>query len=341
MEPVKHVRTLNFPTDHDLNLSGSNAELLRQADLVLTLEVDDIYGTLHHEGGYNPAGACLIESGTKIISIGTKDLQRNSLVQGYMRFQPVFLGLNASVEQALPDLVEGCRTVLRDTHVVEWRRERRRFLAEKKCDIRDKWLVKATRDGEGSEITRALLALEAWQVLKNEDFVIANGSLKGWVQRLWDLRQPKQWLGSSGGAGLGYGLGASLGAALAYRDKETIIIDFQADGDFLFTPSALWTAAHYNLPVLIIMDNNRGYYNSYNHQSSVANRRDRDHTNAATGTLITDPSVDFVALARSFGIYAEGPVSDPKELSSALNRVTNFVKIQRRPALLEVLTIDG
>lgn len=338
IEPQKRVSSLNFPTEHELNLSGLNTQVLQGADLVLALEVDDLYGVLHEVKGSQTSGSVLLPSGAKIISIGLKEMQKNSWVQGYQRFQPVDIAVSASVSQALPALVGACRDLTEEKNEEGWRQEKRGRLAEIHRSLRDGWLMTAQGDGHRNHITRAFLALQVGEILKQEDYVLANGSLKGWVQRLWELRQPHQWLGGSGGAGLGYGVGAALGSALAYRGRDTIIVNLQADGDFLFTPSALWTAAHYKLPVLIIMDNNRGYYNSVDHQSKVAARRDRSHHNAAIGTLLEDPQVDFAALARSFGVYAEGPVTDPAQLAPALERVLKVVKGQKCPALLDVVT---
>ncbi|WP_206812857.1 thiamine pyrophosphate-dependent enzyme [Paradesulfitobacterium ferrireducens] len=343
IEPQKRVSSLNFPTAHGLNLSGLNAQVLQTADLVLALEVEDLYGALHPGEGSQTSDRTILSPGAKIINIGLKEMQRNSWVQGYQRFQPADLSLSASVSQALPALVGACRDLIEEKkekigNAEGWRLEKREQLTGVHLSQRRAWLETAESHGQRPDITRAFLALQVGEMLKDVDYVLANGSLKGWVQRLWELKQPQQWLGGSGGAGLGYGLGAALGAALAYRGSDTVIVDLQADGDFLFTPSALWTAAHYQLPVLIIMDNNRGYYNSVDHQNKVAAQRGRSLGKAAEGTLIQDPAVDFAALARSFGVYAEGPVTNPADLAPALERVLQVVKVQKRPALLDVVT---
>lgn len=343
IEPPKRVSSLNFPTAHKLNLSGLNPQVLQDADLVLALEVEDLYGVLHEGEASRAMRSSVLTPGAKIISIGLKEMQKNSLIQGYQRFQPVNMAVNASVSQALPALVGACRDLIEEKKeklgdAEGWRLERREQLAEVHHSQRNAWQEIAQAHGQRPHISRAFLALQLGNMLKHENFVLANGSLKGWVQRLWELDQPYQWLGGSGGAGLGYGLGAALGAALAYRGHDTMIIDLQADGDFLFTPSALWTAAHYRLPVLIIMDNNRGYFNSVDHQNKVAALRGRPRGNAAVGTLIQDPSVDFATLARSFGVYAEGPITDPAELAPALERVLKVIKTQKRPVLLDVVT---
>ncbi|HZO36089.1 MAG TPA: thiamine pyrophosphate-dependent enzyme, partial [Solirubrobacteraceae bacterium] len=176
------------------------------------------------------------------------------------------------------------------------------------------------------------------QLTSGHDRVLANGHLRNWAHRLWSIERPDQYLGGQGGAGLGYGLGASIGAALAHRDSDRLVIDLQSDGDALFTPSALWTAAHYELPLLIVVDDNRAYNNSVKHADRVAVARGRSRENIVIGTTIDDPPIDFSLLAKSYGVHSEGPVQDPEHLRVALERAIAVVVEQRRPALVDVLT---
>jgi thiamine pyrophosphate-dependent acetolactate synthase large subunit-like protein len=129
-----------------------------------------------------------------------------------------------------------------------------------------------------------------------------------------------------------------VGAALAHREDDTLVIDVQSDGDALYTPGALWTAARHRLPLLIVMDNNRAYKNSAEHAARIAWIRSRPPRNARVGTALDDPPVDFAGLARSLGVHGEGPVSTPEELRAALTRALNLVRNQQRPALLDVVT---
>ena len=69
-----------------------------------------------------------------------------------------------------------------------------------------------------------------------------------------------QWLGASGGYGIGYGAPASVGAALGNRDLGRFSVSIQSDGDLMFAPGVLWTAARHKIPLLAVMHNNRGYH---------------------------------------------------------------------------------
>jgi len=140
------------------------------------------------------------------------------------------------------------------------------------------------------------------------------------------------------GGGVGYGIGHSLGAALAHKGTGRLCIDIQPDGDLLYTPSALWTLAHHRVPLLIVMYNNRSYYNDEDHQILMARDRGRPVENAGIGLQIVDPPVDFAGLARAFGIHGEGPIEDPADLRPALERAVQYVKREQRAALVDVVT---
>jgi thiamine pyrophosphate-dependent acetolactate synthase large subunit-like protein len=137
---------------------------------------------------------------------------------------------------------------------------------------------------------------------------------------------------------VGYGIGASLGAALAYRGSGKLCIDIQGDGDLLYTPGALWTLAHHRIPLLIVMWNNRSYYNSEAHAERIARARNRPVENKGIGTRVEDPEIDFASLARSFGIHGEGPISEPAALRPALERALRVVKEKGCAALVDIRT---
>ncbi len=115
-----------------------------------------------------------------------------------------------------------------------------------------------------------------------------------------------------------------------------VLFTTQKPGSLFFAPSALWVAANQRLPMLVVMFNNRAYYNDWGHQIHVAKERGRPVENAHIGQVITDPDPDFAMLARSFGWYAEGPITDPKDLGPALVRAIAEVKAGR-PALIDAI----
>jgi len=189
----------------------------------------------------------------------------------------------------------------------------------------------------GGPLAPSVLAAEIWEAIKGEDWLLANGTAKGWARRLWDWR-PERSFGGSGGAGLGYGLPAALGVTLAHRASGKVCVNLQADGDLLYVVSALYTAAHHRLPLLTVMFNNRTYGNDEAHQEAVAKARARPVENKVVGIRIDDPAPDFARIAQGFGIWAEGPIDSADAVGPALRRALHVVKNEGRPALVDVIT---
>jgi len=175
-------------------------------------------------------------------------------------------------------------------------------------------------------------------VIKNEDWVLVNGNARGWARKIWDWTRPYQYIGRSGGAGLGYGMGASIGATLAHLDTGKLCVNIQPDGDFLMTSSALWTAAHHKIPLLIIMHNNQSFYNSEQHGIDVARYRERPTENAGIGTRMDHPPIDYARIAQGFGLHGEGPVRRLEDLGPALRNALKIVKKKGLPALVDVVS---
>ena len=140
----------------------------------------------------------------------------------------------------------------------------------------------------------------------------------GWDGADLQASHPLDFLGMDGGAGIGSGPGMAVGAALALAGTGRLPVAVLGDGDVLMGGTALWTAAHYRLPLLVVVANNAAFYNDVVHQRRIAAQRGRPQVNAWIGQSITDPDPDLPALARSLGLTAEAPVTNPAELPEAL-----------------------
>jgi acetolactate synthase I/II/III large subunit len=183
------------------------------------------------------------------------------------------------------------------------------------------------------------LSLELWAAIQQEDWSLVSslGSVSGWPMRLWNFDKPYQFIGGSGGAGVGYMAPASLGAALANRPHGRLTVTIQPDGDLLYAPGILWTAAHHRIPLLTVMHNNRAYHQELMHLQRMANRHNRGIDRAHIGTTIDEPNVDFAKVAQGMGVFAEGPIENPADLAPALKRAIAVVK-RGEPALVDVVT---
>jgi acetolactate synthase-1/2/3 large subunit len=185
----------------------------------------------------------------------------------------------------------------------------------------------ATIGWDSSSITTARMCAEVYAQIKDEDWSVVGTSIRlTWPHRLWDFKRPYQWNGVSGGGSVSYNLPASLGAALANKKHGRFTVAFGGDGDFMFNPGTLWTAAHHKIPMLYIVHNNRAYHQEYMYLVAVAARHGRGLDKMDIGTTIKDPNVDYATVARGMGVYGEGPIVDPKDLGPALSRAIAVVK---------------
>jgi thiamine pyrophosphate-dependent acetolactate synthase large subunit-like protein len=193
---------------------------------------------------------------TQIIHITMGDFLVRSWAADYERLQAVDLPIAADTAVALPHLLALCQTRLGRAETGRIT-ARAAHLSTQHQARRQQWQQAAQRAWAQRPIAVPTAVAEVWEVIKHEDWVLVNNAVGAWTRRLWDWERPGCTLGSSGGAGLGYGMGAALGGVLAHRHNGKVCVNLQADGDLLYTPSALWTAAHHHLPLLVVMFNNR------------------------------------------------------------------------------------
>jgi thiamine pyrophosphate-dependent acetolactate synthase large subunit-like protein len=162
------------------------------------------------------------------------------------------------------------------------------------------------------------LVAETWQAVRDIDHLLCLRNTRTWPEGVWKFPGAGSYLGHSGGGGVGYGPGAFVGGALAARDRGQLGVGIIGDGDLLMAAGALWTAVHYRIPMLVVINDNSSFYNDEPHQAEVARHRGRPPENSWIGMRMTDPVIDFPGLARSYGCWAADTVSDPAMLGPAL-----------------------
>jgi len=293
----------------------------------------DLHGALVRADRLTRRSDPILPESAKIIHITLSELGVRSWVTNYQRLAPTDVPILADTAVALPALIAR----LGGPADSPPRRVRAEQLRAKHDALRRDARTVCEESWNDRPIAPSRLASEVWDVLGGEDWVLANGTLDGWARTLWEWTRPDQYLGYSGGAGLGYGAGASIGVALAHRGTGKVCVDLQPDGDLLYTPSALWTAAHHRIPLLFVICNNRSYFNDENHQALVARARNRPVENRVVGIRIDDPPVDFAGMGRACGVHGEGPVEDPTLIAPALRRALRVVKEEQRPAVVDVV----
>jgi len=213
--------------------------------------------------------------------------------------------------------------------------ERKAAIGKRHDEVWAGWQENSRKDWDSSPISLPRLAMEVWDVIKDEDWVLAANNMKHLVRKLWDFDKPYRHPGVE--LGTATQIGMSIGVALAHKGTGRVVVDIQPDGDLMFDAGALWTLAKYKIPMLIVMFNNRAYFNDWEHQLRMARLRGTDEAKAHIGMDLYGPEPDFAGLARSMGCWGEGPIERPEDIRPALLRALEEVK-QGRPALIDTIT---
>ena len=335
---IDQAGRMNFPSRHPLNQSFRRGPVIRDADVILAIEMNDLWGALN---SFNDrivrSSQPLFKPATKIITLGSRDLYLKANYQDFGRLNDVDLAIAGDGEASLPGLTEQVKRLVGagGNAALEARGKK---LADGHQAAREQARADATLGWDASPITTARMCAELYAAIKDEDWSLVGNAIRmTWPHRLWNFDKPYRWNGFSGGAGIGYNAPASCGAALANKRHGRLSVAIQGDGDLMFVPSTLWTAAHHRIPILYVVHNNRAYHQEYMYLQAMAARHGRGITNAHLGTTITDPNVDYATVAKGFGVYGEGPITNPKDLGPALKRAVAMVK-RGEPALVDVVT---
>jgi acetolactate synthase-1/2/3 large subunit len=335
---------VNFPKTHYLS-APPNA--VSGADVILGLELSDFWATVNAytdngDNGGIGANSARVKQSTKLISISSSELLTKANYQDFQRFQPVDVAMAGDAEATLPALIEAVKAAIpgsRKSAIEQRGQAAKKAYAE--AEARTKQAAALAWDA--SPISTARLCAETYAAVKDLDWSIVSqsGNVSGWLNRLWPLAEHHHWIGRSGGFGVGYGAPASVGASLANRDAGRFSVNIQADGDLMYAPGVLWTAAKHKIPQLAVMHNNRGYHQEVMHVQRLSNFRNRPANYGAdmgpVGTRIENPDIEYHKLAESMGWWARGPIKDPAQLGPALKEAVKVVQ-SGQPALLNVWT---
>lgn len=349
--PVIEIGTsFSLPNRHPLNVTGANNDVLKDADLVITVGVKDIDNALKtpvHQAGSIPEGlpripssnirtyASLISESTKLVRIGLENYGIKSWVSHNGRLTAADVPILGDGTEVLEEIGRICKGSMNGsieakvkTRTVKANEIHSEVLDRAQRDLKDRWWAQ-------TPTSTARLASEIWEVVKEEDWVLVHGSLSGWEKRLWDTTDASHWI--AGGGGTGTGMGVAMGVSLAFKDTDKVCVSIQNDGDLLYTPGSLWTVAHHKIPMLVVMFNNKAYYQDVGHQRAVTTLRERSLENLNVGVSLEGPDTDFASLARSFSLYGDGPINNPDDIASALKKGLKVVKEEKRTALIDTI----
>ena len=291
-----------FPTDHPLHaappatfLEDAGKKTLREADVVLSLDWIDTAGTLKQAWGDAPVSA-------KVILVSPDAHSHRGWSMDYQGLPPADVYMMCEPDIVLPLLLKAVRP---RTGIVQAR-------MQEESRTTDALSIRAIADAF-NEVTAGM------------DVCVTHLPL-GWNGAYRHFRHPLDYLGANGGGGVGAGPGMTVGAALALKASGRMAVGIVGDGDFLMGVTALWTAAHYRIPCLLLVANNRSFYNDEMHQERVARERGRPVENKWIGQRIDEPDIDLAMMARAQGAVGIGPVRKFSELKTSMQEAIKAVQ---------------
>jgi len=330
---------MNMPSRHPLNHNERALAALREADVVLVLEPIDLFNSLFQMR--DVIGHPVVpktKEGAKVIVIGTTDAAPKANIASFARYTQADLTITGDAEATMPGFIRAV-----EKEITPARRSamatRGQKLREISAGFSKAIHAQAAMAWDASPISTARFCAELWEQIKNEDWTLATEThhYGYWPYRLWSMEKHYNTIGGSGAAGVGYNAPGALGAALANKAHGRLTLHVNGDGDLLMSPGVLWTAAHHRIPILYVVHNNRAYHQEWMHVQLMANRRQRGLDRTRIGCTIEDPNIDLAMLAKSFGVYSEGPLDNPKDLGPAISRALAVVK-KGEPALIDVVS---
>jgi benzoylformate decarboxylase len=312
------ANSIAFPPEHPLfagvlpSLSQGVRRALEPADVLLVVGLNLFQPFLYTPGGPLPTGMVVVQIDSDPWEIG-----KNYAVQVGILSDP-----KAALAQLTPRLRHRMTTAQQDA-------AKRRLDSERGLRLEERRSLQArTAEDDAKEPMSALVlmreiaqALPADAVVVNES-VTAGGTLRAWLK----LKDEKSFYQAKGG-GLGFGLPAVVGVKLALPERP--VVGLIGEGSAMYAIQGLWTAAHYELPVVFVICNNAQY--RILKSGLLAFRSEPAKQGKFVGMDLVHPEIDFVQLAQSLGVSAER-VTKSKEVGPALQQALS----RPGPSLIDI-----
>ena len=310
----------SFPTTHRLHVAApclrpnkAVTALIEKADLIISMDWLDLAGIFRLALGTAQTQAPVDKT---IIHCSPDTYRINGWSMDHQALPAVDIPIHVEPDQFISQLLE---------EIGSEKKSKTKIGPELKKlpHWNDQALAPATAASRSS-MTLWDMAMTVRDFAKNRDVTFARLPI-GWPGEAYEFDGPLSFLGNDGGGAVGTGPGHTIGAALALKGSGRLTVGVIGDGDYLMGVNALWTAAHFEIPVMIVVADNRSYFNDEMHQERVAQMRGRPAQNRWIGQRIDDPRVDLVAMACAQGFEAEAPVSTVEGLAKALKRGADIV----------------
>jgi thiamine pyrophosphate-dependent acetolactate synthase large subunit-like protein len=287
-----------FPTDHRLHpvppfqqLLPEGKELIAQADVILSLDWLDLAGTFKQTFGARDGTTA------QVIHVSCDAHSHRGWSMDHQGLPPMDVYLMCETDAAVPLLLDAVS-------------ERAASAALP---------VRVPLPPIPAEVSLRAVGAALETATYGLDICYTRFPL-GWSGAYTHFRHPLDYIGHDGGAGVGSGPGMTVGAALALKGSGRLAVALLGDGDFLMGNTAVWTAAHYEIPCLMIVCNNRSFYNDERHQGRMATSRGRPEENKWIGQHLTNPDIDIAGMARMMGAEGIGPVDQVADVLPAIEK---------------------
>ena len=315
----------DFPSWHPLWGNGGPAY---RADVTLGLEMSDM----------SSLARAARAGGHKTISISAEHLFHHSNIHDYGRYADVDLAIAGDAEATLPSLIDEIRKLITPAKKQAFAARGERIAAANK-QAHAQFVQNARYGWDNSPVSVPRMIAELGEQIRNDDWAIVSGHqfTGDWQRRLINFDKHYRYNGDNGGFGIGYDTPGSVGAALAHKKQGRLSIGIVGDGDLNFQPGVLWTAVHHQIPLLLIVHNNRAYHAEVTIVQRMCGNRGRGHANAHIGNAISEPNISYAQMAKAYGMYSEGPIDKPGELAAAYRRALARVRAGE-PALIDVVS---
>ena len=318
-----------FPTDHKLHLAPPMNRLrdeavaaVKECDVILDLNWVDLAGTFKLAVGRGGPNA-------KVIRVSMEPYIHNGWTMDHMGLPISDLQVLCETEEFVDRLLPAVEKRLGGTS--RWDGKNKGREADEAKSLKDM--------DAGGKISPEALTIGLSEARGKRKLTLGNVPI-GWSADAYQFNDPLDYLGNDAGGGLASGPGTAIGAALGLIDTGRLVVSVLGDGDTMQGSSAMWTAAHYNIPVILIICNNRSNFNDEIHQETVAKMRDRPVENRWIGQRIDDPAIDIAGYAKALGVASAGPVETVGELVAAIDKGLKVVE-SGRPYVLDVHVAPG
>ncbi len=322
----------DFPTNHPLFLGGFTAppRALGHIDLVLNLGAP-----MPYEDKAIPSGSRVVHASVDADLIG--------------RVVPTDVGIVASVNETAAQLRAALESLATKTRLDQIASPRLTSIRAYTDAIRTAQVRAVRAQWDSSPLRWERVAGELDELLDADAIVVSELTQQPWdlgptvekppifvhgtgLSQLTFTPAGKSRIGKSTGGALGWGIGAAIGVKLARPDRQVVAL--QGDGGFLFGQSeTLWTMARYEVPVIVVVFNNRSYNSPRNQIFNAGEQQQRAGKDMTC--YLGNPDVDFAKIAAAFGVKGE-TVTAPGQVKPAIQRAIASTR-EGRPYLIDAV----